>query len=123
MDLAGRVIFTGHDAQPQDRYRTFDVFALSSDTEQMPLSVLEAMATGLPVAATDVGDIRTMLAPENADFLASRDDAALAGAIRRCCCNPRLRRAVGAANRVKAQRDYDQERMFAAYAAIFDITR
>jgi glycosyltransferase involved in cell wall biosynthesis len=120
LGLAGRVVFTGHDAQPQDRYRTFDVFALSSDTEQMPLSVLEAMATGLPVATTDVGDIRMMLAPENARFLVPRDDAALAGALKALLLQPTLRREVGAANRAKALRDYDEERMFAAYAAIFD---
>jgi glycosyltransferase involved in cell wall biosynthesis len=86
----------------------------------MPLSVLEAMATGLPVAATDVGDISTMLAPENAAFLASRDDAALAGAIKALLLQPAPRRELGAANRAKALRDYDEERMFAAYAAIFD---
>jgi glycosyltransferase involved in cell wall biosynthesis len=120
LGLADRVIFTGHDAQPQDRYPNFDVFALSSDTEQMPLSVLEAMATGLPVAATDVGDIGTMLAPENAALLASRDDAALAGAIKALLLQPALRRELGAANRAKALRDYDEERMFAAYATIFD---
>jgi glycosyltransferase involved in cell wall biosynthesis len=120
LSLADRVTFTGHDAHPQDRYRSFDIFALSSDTEQMPLSVLEAMATGLPVAATDVGDIRTMLAPGNTGFLASRDDAALAAAIKPLLLQPGLRREIGAANRAKALRDYDEEQMFAAYAAIFD---
>ena len=69
--------FAGHLADPAPLYAGFDIFALSSDTEQMPLSVLEAMASGLPVAATDVGDVAAMLAAENQAFVTPLDDAAL----------------------------------------------
>ena len=62
LGLAERVEFAGHIDDPAPIYAGFDVFALSSDTEQMPLSVIEAMAAGLPVATTDVGDVRAMLA-------------------------------------------------------------
>ncbi len=120
LGIADRVVFTGYDAQPQGRYRGFDIFALSSDTEQMPLSVLEAMATGLPVAATDVGDVRAMLVPDNAEFLTPKDDAALATALKALLLQPELRRRIGAANRAKVRRDYDEEAMFRAYAEIFD---
>ena len=121
LGIAGQVDFTGYDGQPQGRYRGFDLFALSSDTEQMPLSVLEAMATALPVAATDVGDIRAMLAAENAPYLAARDDAALGAALAALMrLEPSQRRAIGAANRAKVLRDYDQETMFSAYADLFD---
>ena len=122
LGLAGRVHFTGYCGTPQDMYRGFDVFALSSDTEQMPLSVLEAMAAGLPVAATDVGDVRGMLAAANLPFVVPRDDAALADAMERLLRQPALRRELGAANRAKAERDYDQEAMFRAHAALFDGT-
>ena len=64
LGIATRVHFTGHVAVPAPLYAGFDLFALSSDTEQMPLSVIEAMAAGLPVVGTDVGDVRLMLAPE-----------------------------------------------------------
>src|SRR5262245_22720695 len=60
--LQDRVIFLGAVSGAQQVLGLFDVFALSSDTEQMPYSVLEAMAAGLPIVATDVGDIRTMVA-------------------------------------------------------------
>ena len=73
--------FVGAVTDPAPLYREMDIFALSSDTEQMPLSVLEAMAAGLPVAATDVGDVREMLAPANGKHVVPRDPAALARAI------------------------------------------
>jgi len=120
LGLAPRVHFTGHIADPAPLYAGFDVFALSSDTEQMPLAVIEAMAAGLAVAGTDVGDVRHMLAADNAPFVVPREAGALAAALRELLAAPRLRARVGAANRDKARRDYDQETMFAAYAALFD---
>jgi glycosyltransferase involved in cell wall biosynthesis len=118
LDLADAVRFVGHMAEPQHAYRHFDVFALSSDTEQMPLSILEAMASGLPVAATDVGDVAAMLAAGNRRFVVARDDTALAGALASLLDAPALRHELGAANRARAAREYDQETMFRAYAGL-----
>jgi glycosyltransferase involved in cell wall biosynthesis len=112
--------FPGHVADPAAAYRGFDVFALSSDTEQMPFSVLEAMASGLPVASTDVGDVRHMLGEGSAQHLAAKEDAALAAAIRPLLGDAALRARLGSANRAKAERDYDQEAMFAAHARLLD---
>ena len=120
LGIAARVHFAGHSPAPAGYYRRFDLFALSSDTEQMPLSVIEAMAAGLPVAATDVGDLREMLAPENAPCVAARDPAALAAALARLIADPAGRAAIGAANRARAMAEFDQERMIAAYGALFD---
>ena len=114
-----RVLFAGHVPEPAPLYRAFDVFALTSDTEQMPMTVLEAMAASLPVAATDVGDIKAMLAPENSAFIIPRDDRALADALLALLRQPELRRSLGAANRARAEREYDQEIMFRNYAALF----
>jgi len=123
LGIAERVHFAGHIAAPAPFYGTFDLFAVSSDTEQMPIAVIEAMAAGLPVAATDVGDVHTMLAPENASFIGPPDDTALAASLLRLLRDPGLRHSIGAANRAKAARDYDQETMFQAYAALFDRQR
>lgn len=69
LGLGARAHFAGHQNELADWYRACDLFALSSDTEQMPVSLLEAMASALPVAATDVGDVRAMLPPEQHAFL------------------------------------------------------
>lgn len=118
MGLAQKVLFTGHLTDTAALYRSFDLFALSSDTEQMPLSVLEAMAAGLPIAATDVGDIRSMVAPENATLLAPCNHEELAGSMRALLTDLDRARSIGQANRAKAEREYDQNAMFCAHAAL-----
>jgi glycosyltransferase involved in cell wall biosynthesis len=74
LGLCGRVQFTWQVADPAALYRTFDIFALTSDTEQMPYTVLEAMASGCAIAATDVGDVKRLVAEENAPLVVGRDD-------------------------------------------------
>jgi glycosyltransferase involved in cell wall biosynthesis len=119
LGLEMQVKFSGYIIDPTTIYADFDVFALSSDTEQMPLSVVEAMAAGLPVAATDVGDVRSMLAAENAPFVTRREDSDLARALTALLGDPALRARVGAANQAKAQADFDQAAMFRAYGALW----
>lgn len=113
------VHFAGHMADPAPAFADFDIFALSSDTEQMPISLIEAMAAGLPVAATDVGDVASMLADANRPFVTAVDEQAFAGAVNGLLRDPALRQSVGAQNRAKAERDYDQETMFQEYATLF----
>jgi glycosyltransferase involved in cell wall biosynthesis len=120
LGLADRVTFLGHQPDPAPFYSAFDIFALSSDTEQMPISVMEAMAAGLPVAATDVGDVRLMVSDANHPMIGPRDDKALAASLAALLRDPALRLRVGADNRAKAEATFDQERMFAAYAALLD---
>jgi len=122
LGIGGQVRFAGHVAQPARLFKQLDVFAMSSDTEQMPLSLLEAMAAGLPVAATDVGDIRSMLAVANAPFVTALDDAALAAGLQALMQQAGLRQTLGAANCVKAEQEFDQTTMFRSWAAVFDGT-
>jgi glycosyltransferase involved in cell wall biosynthesis len=122
LELCDRVHFAGQSNDPSSFYRAFDIFALSSDTEQMPLSVIEAMASGLPVAATDVGDVATMVAEENRPYIVPLDEAALADALITLSGDDGLRGRLGAANRAKAETEFDQAAMIGAYAALFDGT-
>jgi glycosyltransferase involved in cell wall biosynthesis len=117
--VAERVSFAGHCHDPAPLYADFDVFALSSDTEQMPLSLLEAMAAGLPVAATDVGDVAEMLDPQHRHFVVPCDDAALAGALGALVQDADMRRQLGAANRRRAEDHFAETAMVAAWEGLF----
>ena len=112
--------FLGHVADPAATCRGLDVFALSSDTEQMPFAVLEAMASGLAVASTDVGDVAAMLSAENRPHLAALDDRALADALGPLLRDAALRVSIGRANRARAEQVFDQEAMFQAHASLID---
>ncbi|MFL6862905.1 MAG: glycosyltransferase [Allosphingosinicella sp.] len=121
LGVAGRVLLPGFLADPARWIGLFDVFALSSDSEQFPISLVEAMAAGLPVAATDVGDIPDMVSPDNLPLLVHREDeAAFAAALGTLAERADLRRALGRANRAKAAAEYDEARMIARYAALYD---
>jgi glycosyltransferase involved in cell wall biosynthesis len=100
LGIAERTRFLGNAADTAPRYRCMDVFALSSRTEQMPISLLEAMASGLPVASTDVGDVRAMLPEGSRGALAPAGDAAaLARALDGLCADAGRRQREGAQNR------------------------
>jgi L-malate glycosyltransferase len=118
LGIAGRVVFTGRVA-PEAVLGSIDVFALSSDTEQMPNALLEAMAASRPVAAVDVGDVKRMVCDDNREFIVSRDDgSAFAAAISRLLRDPDKRRVLGDKNREKVVSEYSQERMLATFSKI-----
>jgi glycosyltransferase involved in cell wall biosynthesis len=116
--FADQIVFTGASAVPQDWYRRMDVFALSSDTEQMPFSVLEAMCSGLPVVSTAVGDVRELVSAENAPQIAN-DEAGYRAALARLLANSELRLQLGTANQRKAREQFDERLMIERYADIF----
>lgn len=122
-DLAGRVWFAGYQEAPAPFYQIMDVFALTSDSEQMPLALLEAMASSLPVVSTDVGDCRAMLPPEQARFLVASNPAAAEGLgdrIAELARNPDLRRQLGALNRKRVEERYSFAALCAAYRDLYE---
>lgn len=119
LGVVDRVILPGFVRDPIRYLARFDIFALSSDSEQFPVSLVEAMACGLPGLMTDVGDIAAMAAPANRSFILPPEESALADALARLAADPALRRAIGAANRAVALRDFSEDAMIDRYHNLY----
>jgi glycosyltransferase involved in cell wall biosynthesis len=120
LGIGDRTLFPGHVDKPERVYGLMDVFAMSSDTEQMPNALVQAMAAGRAVAATDVGDVRDIVADENKPFVTELgDEGGYAGALARLIEDAPLRAALGEANRRRANTVYPLPGMFAAYRALY----
>jgi glycosyltransferase involved in cell wall biosynthesis len=120
LNLGHRVHMPGFVADPAQACGLFDLFALSSRSEQFPISVIEAMATGLAIAAPAVGDVAGMVAKANRRFITPPgDEAALSAAILELAMDKALRQTIGADNRQKACREYEADVMIAAYRTVY----
>lgn len=97
-------------AKMPDVFREADVFCLPSWYEAMPLSVLEAMACGLPVVATDVGDVgRLVIDGETGLVVPRQDPARLAEALGVLLRDAELRATMGAAGRARAVAEFSAD--------------
>jgi glycosyltransferase involved in cell wall biosynthesis len=115
-----RVHLPGFVAEPAKAVGLFDIFALSSRSEQFPIAVVEAMAAGLPGVAPRAGDIGAMVASENGPWLtAPGDRPALSEALARLAEDAALRKRIGEANRAKARSEYDEAAMIERYRALY----
>jgi glycosyltransferase involved in cell wall biosynthesis len=123
--IAKRVTFVGY--VPQDQlgpyYRSADLFVLSSDFDNSPNVVLEAMACGVPAVSTNVGGAAEYIVPgQGGDLVAARDEAALAGAIADWLGDAARRRAAGAFNRQRVVQQFSwrasAERLLEVYQQV-----
>jgi sugar transferase (PEP-CTERM/EpsH1 system associated) len=101
--------------------RGFSVFALSSIAEGTPVTILEAMATGLPVVATRVGGIPEVVVDQlTGTIVPSGDSEALATALASYVSQPELATQHGAAGRLRIEQKYSMTAMLAAYMRLYD---
>ena len=119
LGIKDRVTFSGHCDRPETALAGFYMFALSSDTEQMPISLVEAMAAGLPVAAVAVGDVADMVAEANRSLIVETDAAALSKAMAALIDDPERRASLGKANRARAEDLFDERLMIQRYTDLF----
>lgn len=120
LGVEDRVHLPGFVAKPEGLVGLFDIFALSSHSEQFPISVVEAMAAGLPVVAPRVGDIGEMVASENGPYLAPPgEEGLLTDILRELADSPADCKRIGAANRQKARAEYDEKAMMDRYRALY----
>lgn len=102
-------------------YRDADVFCLPSWWEAMPLSILEAMASGLPVVATAVGDVpRVVLPGRTGSLVPPRDAAGLADALEELLTDPAKRAAWGRAGRALVEEGHSEAATFEALGRLYE---
>lgn len=118
LGVGHRVHLPGFAPDPARFVGLFDLFALSSDSEQAPISLIEAMAAARPVAAMAVGDVKAMVATENQPFIA-QDEADFAAALLTLAADPDLRTNLGLANKARAREAFDERTMIAAYRRLY----
>jgi glycosyltransferase involved in cell wall biosynthesis len=123
--IADRVRFLGMAADVSERLREMDLFVLASHREGRPTSIMEAMATGLPVVATRVGSVPELVAEGRTGLLVDPGDAtALARALGALITDEALRRRLAEEARRVAVAELSLDRMVAQYAAFYrDIAR
>lgn len=126
LGLEGRVRLEGERRDVPAVLAGADVFVLSSRSEGLPVSVLEAMAAGLPVVASAVGGVAELVVDGETGILVRPADAeALAGALGTLVGDPVLRGRLGAAGRARAEAMFDLDACRRAHVDLYvrELTR
>lgn len=120
LGVAERLVVTGWTAEARSYLPTFDVFALPSRWEGMPLSILEAMHAGVPVVANDVGSVAEAIEDGGSGFVVAPDDqAALQERLARLLGDDALRRRLGERGRALAAARFTADAMARRYEAVY----
>ncbi len=120
LGIRHQVIFAGAVRDPAPYFGAFDIFVMSSQTEQMPMALLEAMATGLAVISTRVGDIAEVLGTDQAPQIVRVDDELqYRAALQTLAKNPALRAELGAVNRTRCEALYGLQQFIEGHRTLY----
>lgn len=118
--LTDRVVFLGFRDDIPELLSAFDIFVLPSIYEGLPVSLVEAMAAGLPIVTTDVDGNCEAIGPDEAGIAVEPGNPpALAGALLQLIAGPELRRRMGNRGRRRAAELFDVRVMVARYEEIY----
>jgi glycosyltransferase involved in cell wall biosynthesis len=119
--VSDRVRFCGHVSAMSEFYQQLDVFVLPSLSEGLPLTVLEAMASGLPVVATDVGGTAEAL-PDGVDgiLVPPGDSVQLAEALSQLVASAEMREEMGRRAGQRAKSEFSRDRVAREVAAVYE---
>ena len=120
LGLGDRVTLLGNRDDVPEQLADCDAFALISDWEGLPYSILEAMAAGLPVLATRVGGIGDLVVPgETGALVPARDPGAAGAVLAAWAADAALLTPLGVASHARARDAFSRERMVSRYDALF----
>ncbi len=120
LGISKRTVFCGKRHDMPDVYASLDVLALPSYDEGLPMTLLEALAAGRAVVASDVGGVPGVIQHEITGLLVKPGDvAALADGLRRLVCDRCLRTQLGHAGQNLVRSQFSTEAMLAGYLAIY----
>lgn len=121
LSLKDAVAFAGYRSDARRILRGLDAFALPSDVEGIPVSVMEAMEAGLPVIATRVGGVPDLIEDGVSGLLVAPGDAqALSQQITRIASDGKLRSQMGAAARERVVNEFSVQRMAQRFEALYE---
>jgi starch synthase (maltosyl-transferring) len=121
LGLAERVHFAGWQAQVPAILKASELLVLPSAWEGMPNVVLEAMACGLPVVATDVEGVREVIGPQaQSQVVSAHDQPAFAERVRSLAGDARLGRELGSANHRRAAMEFTTRSSIKAYERLYE---
>lgn len=118
LGIAGRVIFTGASYRVEDYLSLFDIYAITSLNEGLPLSVLEAMSSGLPVVAVDVGSLAKVICPETGILVSKHDAGEFIEAFKRLSHDRLLAKVIAVYARRLILEKYSQDQMISYYVRL-----
>lgn len=120
-ELTDQAWLPGNRGDVPEIMRALDVFVLPSQAEGISNTILEAMASGLPVIATDVGGNGELVEPgATGSLVPANDPRALAGAMAVYAGDKGLRQAQGKAGCRRIAKYFSMTQMLAAYAGVYD---
>jgi glycosyltransferase involved in cell wall biosynthesis len=130
--LSSHVVFSGWARDLPQVYADMDILVLTSINEGTPVSIIEAMASSVPVIATDAGGVRDLLGTARTDLVGDgfeicqrgvmcrqRDVDGLTKGIQFVISNPHVRTEICKAARSFVMRDYSKERLFGQIESIY----
>ena len=118
--VAAHVQFLGHRDDVPALLAESDIFALTSRSEAFPNSVIEAMAAGLPVVATNVGGVSELVEHGRSGLLVPPDDPrAVAAALRELMAKPERAAALGEAARRTVEARFSFDRMVRSFGELY----
>ncbi|HIS59129.1 MAG TPA: glycosyltransferase [Candidatus Faecousia faecipullorum] len=118
LGISEKVRFCGVQSNVYPYFHDADIFVLPSDYEGMPMTIIEAMATGLPIAATAVGGVPDMLTDGDSALLTACDEGAFTDAMARLIEDGALRERLGRQARADSVR-FSAEEMARHYVEIY----